>query len=129
MVIHSNWTERYFDFGKDGVLANPTSTIPDGATPVILGTNPITGSGTVFIGTQTLCASCTLIDHFTDLNPFSQLADHGINPGDVNEYQTGLFLTPVPEPSGLVVLTMVLAGFVPLVRLDDFTLRWRKGKR
>lgn len=122
LVAPSNWTERYFDFGTDGVLANPTSTFPDGTstTSVVLGTNPITGSGTVFLGTQTLCTSCTFINHFTDIDPFSTLGDRGINPADVNEYQTGLFLTPAPEPSGLLIFITALGGLVSLIRTGRF---------
>ena len=96
LATPSDWTERYFDLGADGALASPVANLSNqtSGTPVFVAPNPITGVGTVFLGTQTLASNATSISHGTNLNPFNQISETGINPAAVNLYETGLFLSP-----------------------------------
>lgn len=94
LVKFSNWTERYFDWGTNGVLANPTTIPPSFAEPGLsLATNPITGSGTVFLRTVTI-SDTIFLDYDVTVTPFSSLSMTGIDPTDVNEFQNGLFVSP-----------------------------------
>jgi hypothetical protein len=114
LVKSSIWTQRYFDWGTDGVLANPTSLI----TPepgLAIATNPITGSGDVFLRTITV-GPFKFLDYGVFLTPFSSLGKSGIDPTDVNEFQNGLFVSPVPEPRSLALLASALAGLGFFVR-------------
>jgi hypothetical protein len=114
LVKRSNWTETYFDWGTDGVLANPT-TNPFPEPGLRLGTNPITGSGTVWLHTINISDTIFLDDNI-HLTPFSALGESGIDPTEVNQFQNGLFVSPIPEPSGLAVLIAALAGLGVFVR-------------
>ena len=71
LATPSDWTERYFDLGAGGALANPVANLSNqtSGTPVFVAPNPITGAGTVFLGTQTLASNATTISHGHEPNP------------------------------------------------------------
>jgi len=114
LVKSSNWPETYFDWGIDGVLVNPTTnSFPEPG--LRLGTNPITGSGTVWLHTINMSDILSLHDSIF-LTPFSSLGESGIDPADVSEFQNGLFMSPIPEPSALALFFSGLAALGFFVR-------------
>jgi hypothetical protein len=108
----SNGIGFYLDWGADGVLANPTSGF--GGIP-LLGTNPITGSGTVFGGL--LNGAANNIREWpsgtgANVSPFGFLADSGVSLTGLNEFQDAIEVAPaaIPEPGTLALFASGLAG-------------------
>jgi len=107
----------YLDWGTDGTLF-PTS---DAGANLPLETNPVTGSGLVF-GQPDATLVTTTVDVFGFANTFdSFLTGAGFTPSQVNEFQIGFLLDPVPAPeptSGLLLLSgLVMTGFAVRCRV------------
>lgn len=93
----------YFDWSSNGTLLTPTQSF-GGGTP---GTNPITGSGTVFVN-NTFCpyTSCSYINTSNNtVNFFASTSDYATAPGNngsafetANDFEIGVEMQPVPAP-------------------------------
>jgi hypothetical protein len=93
-------SEFYFGFGNNGTLESATNNYP-GYAPQ-LETNPFTGSGNVF-GLPATRQS--YISDGINLGAINQLSLLGYtNTSNLNTYQAGFLLEPVPEPSTLWLL-------------------------
>jgi hypothetical protein len=112
------FAHSYLDWGTDGTLFSPTSDL--GANRP-LETNPVTGSGLVFGGPEATPVT-TVVDVFGFADTFNGfLTGTGFTPSEVNEFQIGFLLDPVPtsEPtSGL----LLLSGLVMTI----LAIRWRR---
>jgi hypothetical protein len=102
----------YLDWGTDGTLFSPTS---DAGANLPLETNPVTGSGLVF-GQPDASPVTTTVSVFGFANTFDGfLSQAGFTPSQVNEFQIGFLLDPVPAPeptSGLLLLSgLAITGF------------------
>jgi hypothetical protein len=99
----------YFDWSSNGTLLTPTSSF-GGASP---GTNPVTGSGTVFVN-STFCPflTCGYINTANNtVNFFAFTSDYALAPGNngstfltANDFEIGIemqLVNPVPLPTAL----------------------------
>ena len=124
----------YVDWSSNGTLLTPTESTIGNTT---LGTNPITGSGTVFVN-NTPCpyASCMYIntsnktvDYFAATSDFA--GGLGSNPASfltANDFEIGVELQPVsvesiPEPGTIAIFGSALAG-LGVVRLRRRAKSW-----
>jgi hypothetical protein len=107
----------YFDWSSNGTLLTPTT----GGT---LGTNPVTGSGTVFVN-NTFCpySNCYYINPSNNtVDFFVSTSDYAGFPGNngpafenANNFEIGIEMQPVspvsaPEPGTLAIFGSALAG-------------------
>lgn len=112
----------YLDWSSNGTLLTPTTGFGN-ASP---GTNPVTGSGTVFVN-STFCpySSCGYIHTNTNpatVNFFASTTDYASAPGNngsafdtANDFEIGVEMQPVspvsaPEPGTLAIFGSALAG-------------------
>jgi hypothetical protein len=97
LVTASTIPEYFLSFTENGTNLNPTSGL-SGFPP--LGTDPITGSGTVFLAMPGP-SSQTSFPFFASLSSFSQLNSTGIPASSVTDFEEGILvqpLSPVPAP-------------------------------
>lgn len=85
----------------------------------IVATNPITGSGEVYLGTVSNAPPNSIQSLFADLNPYNQLAGHNIDPNTANGWHMAghyhLAAPAVPEPATLTLVgigMLVMVGFL-----------------